>query len=105
MTALEAMLAGLPIVVSGNSGFGKTLRKLPMAELFVIDSDDSKEWAKAIAAIRQKSRTQRLEEIQRLRRSYDQRFSWERQCQVPLARMWKMVYGKKSNCICPLLLQ
>ena len=97
LTALEAMSAGLPILVSGNSGFGKTLRKLPMGESFVIDSDDPKEWAKAIAAIRQKSRTQRLEEIQRLRRSYDERFSWEKQCQSLVARMWKMVYGKKSN--------
>ena len=95
LTALEAMSAGLPILVSGNSGFGKALRGLPMGESFVIDSDDPKEWAKAIAAIRQKSRTQRLEEIQRLRRSYDERFSWERQCQAVVARMWKMVYGKK----------
>ena len=97
LTALEAMSAGLPILVSGNSGFGKALRGLPMGESFVIDSDDPKEWAKAIAAIRQKSRTQRLEEIQRLRRSYDERFSWERQCQALVARMWRMVYGKKSN--------
>ena len=99
LTALEAMSAGLPILVSGNSGFGKALRGLPMGDSFVIDSDDPKEWAKAIAAIRQKSRTQRLEEIQRLRRGYDQRFSWERQCQALRDRMWKMVYGKKANCI------
>ncbi|CAH3191404.1 unnamed protein product [Porites evermanni] len=92
LTALEAMSAGLPILVSGNSGFGKTLRKLPMGESFVIDSDDPKEWAKAIAAIRQKSRTQRLEEIQRLRRSYDERFSWEGQCQALVDRMWNMIY-------------
>ena len=95
LTALEAMSAGLPILVSGNSGYGKVLRGLPKGESFVIDSDDPKEWAKAIAAIRQKSRTQRLEEIQRLRRSYDERFSWERQCQALVARMWKMVDGKK----------
>ena len=97
LTALEAMSAGLPILVSGNSGFGKALCGLPMGESFVIDSDDPKEWAKAIAAIRQKSRTQRLEEIQRLRTSYDKRFSWERQSQTLVARMWKMVYGKKST--------
>ena len=95
MTALEAMSAGLPILVSANSGFGKALRGLPFGESFVIDSSDPKEWAKAIAAIRQKSRTQRLEEIQRLRRSYDERFSWERQCQALVARMWKLVDGKK----------
>ena len=42
LTALEAMSAGLPILVSGNSGFGKALRGLPMGESFVIDSDDPK---------------------------------------------------------------
>ncbi|CAH3181770.1 unnamed protein product [Porites lobata] len=93
LTALEAVSAGLPILVSGNSGFGKALRGLPKGESFAIGSDDPKEWAKAIAAIRQKSRTQRLVEIQRLRRSYDERFSWERQCQAVVARMWKMAYG------------
>ena len=97
LTALEAMSAGLPILVSGNSGFGEALRCLPMGESFVIDSDDPKEWAKAIAAIQQKSRAQRLEEIQRLRRSYEERFSWERQCKSLVDTMWKMVYGKKSN--------
>ncbi|CAH3015365.1 unnamed protein product [Porites evermanni] len=97
LTALEAMSAGLPILVSGNSGFGEALRCLPKGMSFVIDSDDPKEWAKAIAAIRQKSRAQRLEEIQRLRRSYEERFSWERQCQSLVDTMWKMVYGKKSN--------
>ena len=97
LTALEAMSAGLPILVSGNSGFGEALRDLPMGESFVIDSDDPKEWAKAIAAIHQKPRTQRLEEIQRLRKSYEERFSWERQCKTLVDRMWKIVYGKKSN--------
>ena len=95
LTALEAMSAGLPILVSGNSGFGKALSCLPMGESYVINSNAPKKWAKAIAAIRQKSRTQRLEEIQRLRRSYEDRFPWERQCQALVARMWKMVYGKK----------
>ena len=97
LTALEAMSAGLPILVSGNSGFGETLRGLTEGKSVVIDSDDPKEWAKAIDAIRQKPRIQRLEEVQRLRRSYEERFSWERQCQSLAERMWKMVHGKKSN--------
>ena len=97
LTALEAMSAGLPILVSGNSGFGEALRDLPVGESFVIDSDDPKEWAKAIATMQQKSRTQRFEEIQRLRKSYEERFSWERQCQTLVDKMWNMVYGKKSN--------
>ena len=97
LTALEAMSAGLSILVSGNSGFGETLRGLTEGKSVVIDSNDPKEWAKAVDAVRQKPRKQRLEEVQRLRRSYEERFSWERQCQSLVERMWKMVYGKKSN--------
>ena len=94
LTALEAMSAGLPILVSGNSGFGETLRGLTEGKSVVIDSDDPKEWAKAIDAIRQKPRIQRLEEIQRLREVYEEKFSWKRQCQLLVEKMWKMVYGK-----------
>ena len=93
LTALEAMSAGLPILVSGNSGFGETLRGLTQGKSFVIDSDDPKEWAKAIDAIRQKPRIQRLEEIRRLREVYEEKFSWKRQCQLLVEKMWKMVYG------------
>ena len=94
LTALEAMSAGLPILVSGNSGFGETLRGLTEGKSVVIDSDDPKEWAKAIDAIRQKPRIQRLEEIRRVREVYEEKFSWKRQCQLLVEKMWKMVYGK-----------
>ena len=94
LTALEAMSAGLPILVSGNSGFGETLRGLTQGKSFVIDSDDPKEWAKAIDAIRQKPRIQRLEEIRRLREVYEEKFSWKRQCRLLVEKIWKMVYGK-----------
>ena len=60
----------------------------------LIDSDDPKEWAKAIDAIRQKPRIQRLEEIRRLREVYEEKFSWIRQCQRLVEKMWKMVYGE-----------
>ena len=93
LTALEAMSAGLPILVSGNSGFGETLRGLTEGKSVVIDSDDPKEWAKAIDAIRQKPRIQRLEEIRRVREVYEEKFSWKRQCQLLVEKMWKMVYG------------
>ena len=94
LTALEAMSAGLPILVSRNSGFGEALNGLPLGKSFVIESEDPKDWAKEIAALRQKSRAQRLQEIQRLRKSYEENFSWERQCKSLVDKMWKMVYGK-----------
>ena len=94
LTALEALSAGLPILVSGNSGFGDTLRILPLGEPFVVDSADPKEWAKAVRAVRLKDRAKRLQEIQRLRTSYEERFSWEEQCEALVEKMWSLVHGK-----------
>ena len=94
LTALEAMSAGLPILVSGNSGFGDILRTLPLGKPFVVDSADPKEWAKAIAGVRLKDRAALLQEIQRLRTSYEERFSWKKQCESLLEKMWSLVHGK-----------
>ena len=61
LTALEAMSAGLPILVSGCSGFGEALCTVLLGEEVVVSkSEDPKEWAKAIAGVRQKERLQRL---------------------------------------------
>ena len=78
LTALEALSAGLPILVSGNSGFVDALRWLPLGKPFVVESAEPKEWAKAIAGVRLKDRAERLQEIQRLRTSYKDTFSWEK---------------------------
>ena len=94
LTALEALSAGLPILVSGNSGFGDGLRLLPLGKPFVVETADHKAWAKAIAAVRLKHRAVRLEEIQRLRTSYEDTFSWEKQCEALVEEMWGIVQGK-----------
>ena len=64
LTALEALSAGLPILVSGNSGFGDALRKVPSGKSFVVDSEDPKVWAEAITVVRKKERPERLQETQ-----------------------------------------
>ena len=90
LTALEAMSAGLPILVSGNSGFGDALRVLPHGKLFVVESNEPSEWAKAIAAVRLKDRAQRLQEIQTLKTCYKETYSWEKQCEVLVQKMWSL---------------
>ena len=94
LTALEALSAGLPILVSGNSGFGDVLRTLPLGKPFVVDSADPKEWAKAISAVRLKDRAERLQEIQRLRTSYEEKFSWQKQCEALVEKMLSLVHGR-----------
>ena len=94
LSALEALSAGLPILVSGNSGFGHALRELPLGQSFVVESADPKEWANAIASVRWKGREQRLKEIQCLRRSYEEKYSWENQCSSLVEKLRSMAYGE-----------
>ena len=94
LTALEALSAGLPILVSGNSGLGEALCTLPSGKSFVVESEDPGEWAKAIAGVRQKERSDRLRDIQQLKSSYEDKFSWEKQCNSLVEKMWDIVHGE-----------
>ncbi|RMX41330.1 hypothetical protein pdam_00021657, partial [Pocillopora damicornis] len=92
LTALTALSAGLPFLVSGNSGFGDALRTVPFGAYFVVDSEDPKVWAEAIDGVSKKKRSLRLKEIEQLRTSYEEQFSWEKQCDLLVDRMWEEVY-------------
>ena len=76
LTGLEALSAGLPVLVSSNSGFGEALSKVPFGSSFVIDSVDPKVWAAAIKKVWGKDRQGRLEESSTLRTSYGRKYSW-----------------------------
>ena len=94
LTGLEALSAGIPILVSGNSGFAEALRKVKFGELYIVeDFEDANEWAKKIKSIRQKERQFRFEEIRQLRTFYKEKCNWESQCQDLVATMSNMVYG------------
>ena len=87
LTALEALSAGLPILVSNNSGFGQAIRKVEFGSASVVCSDDPREWGKAIRRVRQKLRKLRLKEACSLRKSYDKEYKWETQCEKLVDRM------------------
>ena len=80
LVALEALSAGLPILVGCKSGFAKTLENVPNGYSCIVNSDDPAEWAKAIEAVRVRHRM-RLEEIKALRSSYGEMYSWKAQCE------------------------
>ena len=94
LTGLEALSAGLPVLVSGNSGLGEALEEVPGGSLCVIDSEDPKEWADAIRVIRQKKRVVRLEEATLLREKYAAKYSWQRQCKSLVEKMVNLVSGE-----------
>ena len=75
-TALEALSAGLPVLVSGNSGLGEALKEVPQGPQFVVDSEDSKEWAKKIKEVQQTKRELRLSQARLLRENFQEKYSF-----------------------------
>jgi len=102
LVALEALSAGLPILVSGDSGFGCALRTLPSGNSVVVDSEEPKDWARASAGVRQKDRTERLQEIEKLRKCYEEKFSWEKQCEALVEMMQRIVREPTEKSVCQL---
>ena len=93
LTGLEALSAGLPVIVSKNSGFGKALDRVPFGPSFLIDSEETGAWAAAIKGIWNKDRKSRLDEVKALRCSYSERYSWSKQCKHLIEKMVKLVDG------------
>ena len=93
LTGLEALSAGLPILVSDNSGFAMALKNVKFGESCIVCSEDGEGWAKAIKAVRQKERAKRISEIQEVRAFYEERYCWEKQCEDLVKVMRNMVNG------------
>ena len=94
LTALEALSAGLPVLVSGNSGLGVALKEVVYGSQCIVDCEDPKEWAKKIKAVREKSREVRLAESKLLRNKYLEKFRWQESCGLLLEKMRNLVSGK-----------
>ena len=94
LAALEALSAGLPVLVSGNSGIGKALKKVPSGPNCVIRSEDPVKWAEAIKAVCRKERKVRLEEAIWLRQKYAETYQWEEQCSTLVEKMCEMIKGQ-----------
>ena len=96
LTGLEALSAGLPIIVSKNSGFGEALSNVPDSSSFVIDSEDPRAWTEAIKGIWNKDRQTRLDETKVLRYLYGKRYSWSEQCENLIERMVSLLENRQG---------
>lgn len=94
LTALEALSAGVPVLVSRNSGFGKALSCVPFGKFFVLDSEDPYDWAAHISSMWNKGRQNRLKEAEILRDLYGRKYNWENQMESFLDKMIKLNLGK-----------
>ena len=60
-------------------------------------------WAKAIYDVRKMNRSPRLQGIERLRTSYEEQFSWEKQCDLLVDMMWNKVHDVGMLIFCIFL--
>ena len=97
LAALEALSAGLPVLVSDNSGFGKALQEVPFGSHYVVSSEDAVLWAKKIEEIWAKKRELRLEEAKDLRENYGKKYNWKEQCKGLVERMKKVLDGRSFS--------
>ncbi|XP_068751389.1 uncharacterized protein [Montipora capricornis] len=93
LVALEALSAGLPVLVSGNSGLGDALQNVPGGRSCVVNSEDPAEWAKAIKSVRKMRRDVRLKDTKNLCIQYAEEYSWEKQCGELLKMMFDSAFG------------
>ena len=96
VSALEALSAGLPVLVSGNSGLGEALKEVALGSQCVVDSEDPEDWAKKIKEVRQKKREVRLSESRLLRENYQEKYSWEKPIRCLVERMYSLTFGKQA---------
>ncbi|XP_067040158.1 uncharacterized protein [Acropora muricata] len=92
LTGLEALSAGLPVIVSKNSGFGEALGSIPNGPFFVMDPEYPSTWTVAIKDMWDKDRKSRLDEVKALRDSYSERYSWPKQCKDLIEKMFELLY-------------
>ena len=97
LAALEALSAGLPVLVSGNSGLGEALKDVLFGSSCVVKSDDPNDWADAIKAVRQKDRQVRLTETEIVRDFYALWYSWKKECGKLVERMSNITLGGKCE--------
>ena len=95
LAALEALSAGLRVLVSGNSGLGEALQEVLNGSNCVVESEHRKDWANAIKAVRKKKRKLRLREAKVLQGEYAEIYRWQDHCNRLVERMLAISQGNR----------
>ena len=99
LVALEALSAGLPILVGSNSGFARAIEAIPLGSFSIVDSEEPSKWPERVEGVRDRHKVA-LKENKMLKEQYRKEYCWKTQCEELVDRLWKMVYGKVSPLIC-----
>ncbi|XP_022778450.1 uncharacterized protein LOC111320012 [Stylophora pistillata] len=95
-SSLRAISADLPVLVSQNCGLGMALKKLPSGGKHVVKSNDPKVWSERIKGVLENNPEDQLSESKQLRQEYEEKYSWEKQCDDLVESMLTMFPSKQG---------
>ena len=81
MVALEAISAGIPVLVAGESGIAEALHEVEGGESVIVESDDAEEWAQRIQRLSDQSPEERESSAKLLRANYNKTYPWSHECE------------------------
>jgi len=81
LVALEAISAGIPVLVAGESGIAEVLREVEGGTSVIVESDDHEEWARRIQQLSSQSPEERENSAKLLRGNYNRTYPWSNECE------------------------
>ena len=81
LVALEAISAGVPVLVSSESGIAKALEKVEGGMTVVVDSEKPKDWAGRIKQLSEQKPKDRHANAMGLRDKYGEVYTWKKECE------------------------
>ena len=81
LVALEAISAGIPVLVTVESGIAKALEKVEGGKSVIVESDDAEDWAHRILELSKKNPEERHVSAIHLRENYKKTYPWSTQCE------------------------
>ena len=81
LVALEAISAGIPVLVAGETGIAEALLEVEGGQSVIVESDNPEEWAQRIQQLSRQSPVEREYNAKLLRDNYDKTYSWSNECE------------------------
>ena len=81
LVALEAISAGVPVLVSDESGIADALEKVEGGDSVIVESDNGRKWAERIQHLSSQTPEERENNAKLLRENYGKTHSWSAECE------------------------
>ena len=81
LVALEAISAGIPVLVAGETGIAEALLEVEGGKSVIVESDNPEEWAQRIQQLSRQSPAEREHNAKLLRDNYNKTYSWSNECE------------------------